>query len=388
MTAPIHERLAAELDALDQRALRRRRRSADGAGGPDMIFDGRPVLAFASNDYLGLAGDARLAAAAAQGAQRWGVGAGASHLVSGHYRVHDRLEACLAEHVGCEAALYFGTGYLANMGVLPALVGRGDAIFADKLNHASLVDGALLSRAELHRYPHGDLAALERALQASAARRKLIATDSVFSMDGDLAALPALLALAERFDAWLVVDDAHGFGVLGRHGGGALRHWGLASPRLAYVGTLGKAAGVSGAFVAGSRTLVEWLANTARTYLFTTGAPPLLAHTLLTAVELIAQGEERRAHLRALIARLRAGLRLTRWQLLPSDTPIQPIRIGDNAATLAAAHALFEEGLWVPAIRPPTVPAGQARLRISLSAAHGMEQVDRLADCINRLDRA
>ena len=275
---------------------------------------------------------------------------------------------------------------MANIGVMPALVGRGDAIFADKVNHASLVDGALLSRAELIRYPHCDLAALEARLAASEAPRKLIVTDSVFSMDGDLAPLPELLALAEAHRAWLLVDDAHGFGVLGPQGRGSLAHFGLGSPRLILMGTLGKAAGVAGAFVAGSRDVIEWLINTSRSYIFTTGAPPLLAETLLTAVDLIEHGDTRRAHLAALIARFKAGLRLSRWQLLASDTPIQPVVIGDNHETLAVSRALDAEGLWVPAIRPPTVPKGAARLRITLSAAHSVEQVDRLVAALNRLE--
>jgi 8-amino-7-oxononanoate synthase len=277
---------------------------------------------------------------------------------------------------------------MANAGTIPALVGRGDAIFADRLNHASLVDGALLSRATLHRYPHADLAALERLLADSRAPRKLIVTDAVFSMDGDVAPLAELLALAERFDAWLMVDDAHGFGVLGPHGRGALAQAGLASWRIVLVGTLGKAAGVAGAFVAGHAEVVEWLMQKARTYVFTTGAPPALADALLASLDLVAAGEARRAHLAALIARLRETLRLERWQLMPSHTPIQPVVIGDNVEALAVARALWERGVWVPAIRPPTVPAGTARLRISLSAAHRDEDVVRLAEMLNELEHS
>jgi len=379
--------LRADLAELDAHALRRVRRSLDTPCGPHARVGGRDMLAFCSNDYLGLAGEPALAQALAEGAQRWGAGSGASHLVSGHYGVHDALEARLASFVGCDRALYFSTGYMANTGTLPALVGRGDAIFADRLNHASLVDGALLSRAELHRYPHADLTALERALAASGARRKLIVTDAVFSMDGDVAPLAQLLALAERFDAWLVVDDAHGFGVLGPDGRGALAEAGLASWRLIYIGTLGKAAGVSGAFVAGHADVVEWLLQKARTYVFTTGAPPALAHALLTSMDLIEAGERRRAQVATLIGLLRAELALARWRLLPSRTPIQPVVIGDNAETLAAARALWDAGLWVPAIRPPTVPQGSARLRISLTAAHSADDVRRLAHTLNALEQ-
>ena len=380
--------LQSGLAELDAAGLRRRRRIVTTPCRPeaDLADRSTPVLAFCSNDYLGLAAEPALAKAAAHAAGKWGVGSGASHLVSGHTAAHEALEARLAAFVGMDDALYFSTGYMANIGVMPALVGRGDAIFADKVNHASLVDGALLSRAELIRYPHCDLAALEARLAASSAPRKLIVTDSVFSMDGDLAPLPRLLALAEAHQAWLLVDDAHGFGVLGPQGRGSLAHFGLNSPRLILMGTLGKAAGVSGAFVAGHRSVIEWLVNTSRSYIFTTGAPPLLAETLLAALELIEHGDARRAHLAALIARFKAGLTLARWQLLPSDTPIQPLVIGDNHEALAVSRALDAEGLWVPAIRPPTVPKGAARLRITLSAAHSFEQVDRLVATLKRLE--
>ena len=380
--------LKADLAELDAQSLRRVRRSLDTPCGPHARVDGREMLAFCSNDYLGLAAEPELAAALKAGADRWGSGSGASHLVSGHYTVHDELERRLAAFVGCERALYLSTGFMANSGVIPALVGRGDAIFADRLNHASLVDGALLSRADLHRYPHADLGALERALAASTAKRKLIVTDSVFSMDGDVAPLAELLALADRFDAWLMVDDAHGFGVLGPDGRGALREAGLASWRLVYIGTLGKAAGVSGAFIAGHADVVEWLMQKARTYIFTTGAPPALATALLKSLDLIEHGAERRRHIAALIGQLHTELKLRRWQLMPSRTPIQPVVIGDNAETVAAARALWDAGLWVPAIRPPTVPQGSARLRISLTAAHTHQDVERLVTALMQLERA
>jgi 8-amino-7-oxononanoate synthase len=301
--------------------------------------------------------------------------------------VHDQLEARLAAFVGCERALYLSTGYLANSGAIPAIVGRGDAIFCDRLNHASLIDGARLSGADLHRYPHGNVAALEQALASSRSLRKLIVSDAVFSMDGDVAPLPELLALAERFDAWLMVDDAHGFGVLGPQGRGTLAHFGLASWRLIHIGTLGKAAGVAGAFIAGDARVIEWLLQKARTYVVTTGAPPALAHTLLASVDLIAAGDARRVRLGERIAQLRAELHPAPWRLLDSATPIQPVVIGDNEETLAAARALWDQGLWIPAIRPPTVPQGSARLRISLSAAHTAEDVRRLTEAINRLPR-
>lgn len=385
------DELRAGLERLDREALRRLRRSNVLPCAPRAVVDGRELTAFCSNDYLGLAGEPALAAAIAEGAARWGAGAGASHLVSGHYAVHDALEKALARFVGCARALYFSTGYMANSGILPALVGRGDAIFADRLNHASLVDGMLLSRAAVHRHPHADVGALERLLAASPARRKLIVTDAVFSMDGDVAPLAELLALAVRHDAWLVVDDAHGFGVLGPDGRGAVAEAGLDTHpeawRIVLVGTLGKAAGVAGAFVAGHADVVEWLLQKARTYVFTTGAPPALAHAVLESLRLIEAGAARRRRLQALIACFRAHARLQRWQLLPSRTAIQPVLIGGNAETLEVARALEAAGLWVPAIRPPTVPAGSARLRVSLTAAHDEADVVRLADTLVQLER-
>jgi 8-amino-7-oxononanoate synthase len=381
------DHLRAALDKLDSDHLRRVRRDIETPCSPHVVIGGRPFTAFCSNDYLGLAGDPRLAEALAEGARRWGIGAGASHLVSGHYLVQHMLEERLAAFVGRERALVFSSGFMANMGIIPALVGRNDAIFADRLNHASLIDGMLLSRAGVHRFPHLDMAALERQLAASAAQTKLIVSDSVFSMDGDVAPLRELMALAERFDAWLLVDDAHGFGVLGPQGRGALAEAGIDGWRLIQMATLSKAAGVSGAFVAGNSTVIEWLMQKARTYIFTTGSPPALAQTLAASIELIEAGGERRAHLAALIERLTKGLAQERWKLLPSRTPIQPLIVGENASALALGDALMEEGLWIPAIRPPTVPAGSARLRITLSAAHTSADVDRLIEAINRLEK-
>ena len=382
----IWDELHDELAALKRDGLTRRRRTLESPCGPLVTVDGRQLVSFSSNDYLGLANDPALVAAACAGARVWGVGSGASHLVSGHLGAHAALEARLAAFTGFARALLFSTGYLANIGIVPALVGRGDAVFSDRLNHASLIDAVHLSRAESRRYAHGDLDALERQLATSPARRKLILTDAVFSMDGDLAPLPGLLALAERFDAWLVVDDAHGFGVLGAQGRGALAHFGIApSPRVVYMGTLGKAAGASGAFVAGGAELIEWLLQRARSYIFTTGSSPIIACALLASVELIEGGDARRAHLRALAAQLRSGLADTRWELLPSPTAIQPILIGDNFAALRVAGALAERGLWVPAIRPPTVAKGSARLRVTLSAAHSAAQVDQLVRALREL---
>ncbi|EXI92052.1 MAG: 8-amino-7-oxononanoate synthase [Candidatus Accumulibacter sp. BA-94] len=382
----ICDELQGELDALQRDGLKRIRRTLELPCGPLARVDGRSLISFCSNDYLGLANDPALVAAACAGARNWGVGSGASHLVSGHLGPHAVLEEQLATFTGFDRCLLFSTGYMANLGIVPALVGRGDAVFADRLNHASLIDAVQLSRADSQRYPHADLAALERLLAASTARRRLILTDAVFSMDGDLAPLPGLLMLAERYDAWLVVDDAHGFGVLGAQGRGSISHFGLpANPRLICMGTLGKAAGAAGAFVAANATVIEWLAQRARSYVFTTAGSPLIACALATSLELIAAGDARRAHLRQLVAQLRDGLADTRWRLLASPTAIQPVIVGDNHATVRLAAALYERGLWVPAIRPPTVPNGTARLRVSLSAAHGEAQVAELVSALREL---
>jgi 8-amino-7-oxononanoate synthase len=377
--------LAAELAQLDAQGLLRRRRVLESAQGAQVTVEGRRYVAFCSNDYLGLAADPALIEAAREGAARFGVGSGASHQVLGHALPHHALEEALARFTRFPRALLFSSGYLANMGVATALLGRGDAVFADRLNHASLNDAALLSRAGFKRYPHLDLERLERLLAASRARRKLVVTDAVFSMDGDIAPVPELVALAERYDAWLLLDDAHGFGVLGEAGRGVLAHFGIASPRVLYLGTLGKAAGVSGAFVAGPQACVELVAQRARTYVYTTASPPFLALALLKSLELIEQGDGRRDHLRCLISLLRERVDLQRWRLAPSQTPIQPLLIGANREAMEAASALAREGLLVPAIRPPTVPQGTARLRISLSAAHSLEHVERLAAALNAL---
>lgn len=382
-----------QLDALAAQSLTRRRRSADSPAAPRQIVDGRAMLAFCSNDYLGLASHPRVVAALREGAELYGAGSGASHLVSGHSRAHalleERLAAFEAPHLVEARALYFCTGYMANLAVLTALGSDPQAmIFSEALNHASLIDGARLARAGVTVYPHGDVAALEAQLAASAATAKIVVTDSVFSMDGDLAPLPALLALCERHGAWLVVDDAHGFGVLGQHGRGALEHFGLRSPNLVYVGTLGKAAGVGGAFIAAHASVVELMIQRARPYIYTTAAPPALAHALLASLDII-EGQEgvgRRAHLNKLIGLLDGELKLRRWQRLPSDTAIQPIVIGGNDEALRAAQHLHAQGLWVPAIRPPTVAPGTARLRVTLCAAHTEEEVAQLAAALNSLE--
>ena len=381
------------LGELDRTHLRRRRRMVVPAGGAYLQVDGQRMLAFCSNDYLGLASHPALVQAACQGAQAFGVGAGASPLVSGHSAANDALERALAGFVKLPRALYFYAGYAANIGLIPALVGADDAVFSDDLNHACLIDGARLSRARIHRYAHADLAALARELATSPARRKLVITDAVFSMDGDVADVPGLLALCERHDALLLLDDAHGFGVLGPQGRGCHAHFGLngaaASKRILYMATLGKAAGVAGAFVAGSEDLVEWLLQKTRSYIFATAAPALLATALQTSLQLIEHEAWRREHLQALIERLRTGLKQglqgSRWRLGNSSTAIQPLLIGANDEALAVMEGLRQRGLWVPAIRPPTVPDGTARLRIALSAAHTADNIDRLVQALSEL---
>lgn len=382
---------SAALDELAQALARRRsdglarvRRTVVSAQGPRLLVDGRELLAFASNDYLGLAAAPELVDAACDGAHRYGVGAGASHLVTGHTEAHAVLEAELAAFVRpCDGAraLLFSSGYLANVAILTALAGRADAIFGDRLNHACLNDGALLSRAAFERYAHCDTAALEARLDATPARRRIIATDAVFSMDGDIAPLAALADIASRRDAWLVVDDAHGFGVLG-NGRGSLAECGLTGERIVYMGTLGKAAGVAGAFVAAHPVVIETLIQTARSYIYTTAAPPLTAVALRASLALIAAGDARRARLAELIAAFRREASELPWKLLPSRAPIQPLVLGDAATAVAASAALEERGVLVPAIRPPTVPAGTARLRISLSAAHTLDDVAALCDAL------
>ena len=377
-----------ELAQLDAAFLKRVRRTPDNACGPEVVLQGRPLVAFASNDYLGLANDPALKQGAIAAIEQWGVGAGASQLVSGRLAIFETLEQRLAEFAQREAALFFPSGFQANLGVLTALADRHDVIFADKVNHASLIDGALLSRAQHVRYQHIDLDDLANKLKntpVGSGGTRLIVTDSVFSMDGDEAPLPALMALAEQYGAWLIVDDAHGLGVIGPQGRGSIADAGLAPhPQLIMIGTLGKAAGVSGAFVAAGANVIEWLIQRARSYIYTTGASPMIAGALLAALEQILQGDERRAQLQRRIAELRAGITTLNlpFELVPSRTGIQALVIGDNVKTLTVAAKLLEQGYWVPAIRPPTVPVGSARLRISLSAAHTPGHITGLVDAL------
>lgn len=381
------EQLKSELAERAQRGLKRKRRLLQSPQAAHLVADGQPLLSFASNDYLGLANHPDLILAFQQAAQLAGVGGGASHLITGHHQFHHEAEQALASFVGLPAGLLFSTGYMANMGVVAALLGRNDAIFADKLNHASLNDAAVLARAELNRYAHQDLAQLEQMLAASNAPRKLVIVDAVFSMDGDIAPVPALVALCEKYDAYLLLDDAHGFGVLGHHGRGILSHFNVISPRIIYMATLGKAAGVAGAFVAGDETIIEYLIQSAKTYIYTTASPPALAAALVTAVNVMKKDEARHQHLRDLIAYFKENLSLKKWQLMPSDTAIQPIVVGSNEATLGLSNYLLALGVLVPAIRPPTVPKNTARLRISLSAAHTLDDVKLLIQHLHEAEQ-
>jgi 8-amino-7-oxononanoate synthase len=367
--------------------LLRQRRLLDSPQAEHIIANDTHFLSFCSNDYLGLANCPELIAAMQKAAGDSGVGSGASNLITGHHRFHDALEKQLAKFVEMPAALLFSTGYMANIGVIGALMGRHDAIFADKLNHACLNEGAYLSRAAFHRFAHNDVIALEKLLKESTANHKLIAADAVFSMDGDIAPLAEYLALCEKYDAYLYIDDAHGFGVLGEHGKGSLSHLKLKSPRIIMMATLGKAAGVAGAFVAGEQVVIDYLIQKANSYVYSTPAPPALSATLSAAVTLIENGNDLRAHLRILISILKANLDLKNWQLLPSDTAVQPLLIGGNREALALSEHLQAQGILVPAIRPPTVPMNTARLRISLSAAHSVNDVLRLANAINEAEK-
>jgi 8-amino-7-oxononanoate synthase len=384
--------LQQQLTDLDKKQLRRQRRVTETPCAPAMQVDGRQLLAFCSNDYLGLASHPDVIAALKEGADLYGAGSGASHLISGHSIAHHQLEEQLAalfkdnfDQSGC---LYFSTGYMANLAVLSALAGKEAEIFSEELNHASLIDGARLSRSKISVYPHRDLTQLESLLQQSQANIKCVVTDSVFSMEGEIAPLPELLALCERYGAWLVVDDAHGFGVLGEHGHGVLEHFNLHSPHIVYIGTLGKAAGVSGAFVAAHHSVIEWLIQRARTYIYTTATPPAIAHALLKSLAIIAgeEGKKRRSHLQSLITAWRSALQLKHWKSLASPTAIQPVVIGSNEKVIAVGAALLQQGLWVGAIRPPTVPLNTARLRITLSAAHTHEQLTTLITAIHDLE--
>ncbi|HEV2622490.1 MAG TPA: 8-amino-7-oxononanoate synthase [Frateuria sp.] len=387
--ASLLQRLAIQTSERAHADLLRRTRTVAHAEGPWLEIGDRRLICFCSNDYLDLARHPQLIAAFKRVADDEGVGSTAAHLVCGHRREHAQLEEALAEWTGRERALLFSTGYMANLGVMQALLSRGDLCVQDKLNHACLLDGSALAGATLRRYPHGDAAAAARQLAGDPQAAALLATDGVFSMDGDRAPLRELAALCRRAGATLMVDDAHGLGVLGPEGAGSVAEAGLGMREVpVLMATLGKALGTHGAFVTGPAPLIEGLIQFARTYVYTTAMPPALAAAALAAVRLARTDGWRRDRLAALIARFRDGATQLGLPLAASDTPIQPLLLGDAASALAAAKALEARGLLVGAIRPPTVPAGQARLRITLSAAHEEEHVDRLLDALAALPRA
>ena len=385
----LHDRLDwldDELTHLRDADLDRHLQTFAGAQGPTLAIAGREFVNFGANDYLALAGDPRLAAAAVAGPERDGGGAGASPLVVGHASSHERLERELADFEGTEAALLFATGYAANVGVVTALVGRGDVVFSDELNHASIVDGCRLSRAEVRVYPHNDVDALSKQLQdAQTFRRRMIVTDGLFSMDGDVAPLACLVELAKRNDAMLVVDEAHATGVFGPHGRGTCEAAGVEDEVEVRVGTLSKGLGSVGGFVAGRRSLVEWLVNKARPYVFSTALPPAAAAASCAALDVVRTEPARRIELLQRAERLRSTLRAQGWDVGPSVSQIIPLVVGDAARTMQLAAQLRERGFLVPPIRPPSVPVGAARLRLSLSYGHTPEQIARLTTTLAEL---
>ena len=390
-----------QIDDLDAQLLRRKLRSTASPCDTKARVDQRELKAFCSNDYLGLANHPELVAALAEGAKRYGVGSGASHLISGHSIAHDLLEkklaACESKYIPNARALFFSTGYLANINAitgLSKLANQGEvSIYSAKLNHASLIDGVRLAssqtKAKVTLFDHQNLDFLEEVLQQDAHPLKLIVVDGVFSMDGDIAPVKNLLRIAEQYDALLMVDDAHGFGVLGEQGHGILEQSAVHSERIIYVGTLGKAAGVSGAFICATAPFIEWLIQKGRPYIYSTATPPAIAHTLLTSLELIEgkEGIARRKQLNQLIQIWRDEMTFQHWEKTPSSTPIQPVILGSNASALAAAKLLDEAGYWIPAIRPPTVPVGSSRLRITFSANHSVDDLRELIKTLQVIEQ-
>jgi 8-amino-7-oxononanoate synthase len=386
MDTDLTTRLATALEARQQQHLYRSRRVIEGAQDVELISDGKPQRSFCSNDYLGLANHPGLIKAMQAGAERYGVGSGASHLVSGHSYAHHALEEALAEFTQRPRALLFSSGYMANLGAVSALATKRDTIHEDRLNHASLIDAARLSGATLRRYPHNDVDALEKRLDKNSSGYPLMITDGVFSMDGDIAPLPQLATLASKHNATLMVDDAHGIGVIGKNGRGTIEHHNLSENDIPIlVGTLGKAFGTAGAFVAGSETLIETLIQQARTYIYTTALPPAIAHATLTSLKLIETEAWRREKLQTLIKQFRTGASQLGLNLMPSTTPIQPLIIGDSAEALRISEALQQQGILISAIRPPTVPDGTARLRITFSANHTEKHIDQLLAALDKV---
>ena len=364
----------------------RQREIVTSPQGVKLQINGESYLNFSSNDYLGLSNDPVIVDALRDGAKHYGVGSGAAHLIAGHFSIHHELECALAEHVGRSRALLFSTGYMANTGVITALCGRDDLVVEDRLNHASLIDGGLYSKAVFKRYAHGNMTALENILVKSTQKNRMIVTDGVFSMDGGIAPMSDIMSLAKQYNADVLVDDAHGLGVLGKNGGGVCEAYSLnEDDQPILMGTLGKAFGVFGAFVAGSDALIEWLIQQARTYVYTTAIPPAIAAASLASLKIIQSQPERRDHLNELIEQFKQGAEKLGLQLMPSETPIQPVIVGDENEALRWSEALRAQGLLVKAIRPPTVPKGTSRLRITLSALHAHQDVSLLLKALGKL---
>ena len=381
------EALQRRLAERHEQSRYRSRRVLDSAQGARIVVDGREYLQFCSNDYLGLANHPQLVSAMQNVAATYGVGGGASHLVCGHSSLHHQLEERLADITGRDRALLFSTGYMANLGTVTALMGKGDHILEDRLNHASLLDAGLLSGARFQRFHHNDLDDLERRLKKLPLEGlRLIVVDAVFSMDGDIAPLPELAALAKRYNAYLMADDAHGFGVLGKAGAGSSELFGLDQDQLpVLMGTLGKGIGSFGAFVAGSEVLIESLIQFARPYIYTTAMPPAVAAARLASLDILQSESWRREHLQRLIKHFRDGAAGLALPMMDSETAIQPLLVGEESQAIAISKGLEAEGVLVSAIRPPTVAAGQSRLRITLSAAHSEADIDRLLDALNKV---
>jgi 8-amino-7-oxononanoate synthase len=391
----------AQISELDLQLLKRKLRINHSACDTKSNVDQRELITFCSNDYLGLANHPALITALTEGLKRYGVGSGASHLISGHSIAHELLEKKLAsfqsQHIPQARALFFSTGYLANLAAITGLVRlapSGQAsIYSAKLNHASLIDGVRLASAQnktsVTLFDHTQLDTLREAISSDQKSFKLIVTDGVFSMDGDLAPIKELLQIAEEFDALVLIDDAHGFGVLGKQGHGILEQENLVSERIVYIGTLGKAAGVSGAFICAHDSFIEWLIQKGRPYIYSTATPPAIAHALLTSLELIEgeEGQQRRDHLNQLIEVWQKEMAFSSWQKFSSSTPIQPVILGSNASALLAAKLLDHAGYWIPAIRPPTVPTGSARLRITFSANHSLDDLRELIHQLKQIEQ-
>ena len=379
--------LRRDQEARKTESLWRTRRTLNSPQAAKVVRDGRSFLNFCSNDYLGLASHAALANAGRDALTQWGTSSSASHMVCGHVSPHHELERELATFLGTETALLFSTGYMANLAIPATFLGRNDLLLQDKLNHASLVDAARLTRASFKRYPHADVTAAAQHLETSTAPRKILSTDSVFSMDGDIAPLPDLINLCEKTETLLVVDDAHGFGVLGERGTGWMDHFQIDDTnRFLTVGTLGKALGSFGAFVAGSALYIEQLRQTARSYIYTTALPPHVADITRAAIKTLTEDDDRRAHLHTLIALFRQSASELTLPLQPSITPIQPLLMGSESRALQLAEHLEKSGIWATAIRPPTVPKGTSRVRICLSAGHSKQDVYQLLECLSLFD--